>query len=455
MPKSIRGVAIAAGLGSVAFCLVSVATADMAKVFPKKGSPLLGEVDATRTEIIIRNAAGEVRLNKADVERVEWVTPAKTVDDDYQRRFKVLAGEDVAGHFVLAEWLRDQERFDLLSKQCKYILGLEPDHRNAKLLVELAQQKLAEQAAAGAGGPGEPGEETDATDGLSEPPLLSERDINRLKLYEYPLDGRPEKVFVKFLKERSHAELERLVRGELGMAGKLDPQAERILERGQPHEKLQLILQTTGLKYADRIQVRGDTEVFKTFRQRILPLVAKGCTKSGCHGVREARVFRLPRGARNRDDVVYTSFLILDQLQTRHGPLIDRDLPGNSVLLGFMLPAEDNNQAHPPVKDGRLVPVLRGTQDSDFDLVLDWLNSLNVPHPKYELEYKFPEWLKKLEPPPEPAEEQAQPGAEPGEKEPAEEGGEEGEEEPSEDEPPEGEKEKDKPGGGGGDDEPP
>lgn len=456
MSRASRTAWIVAGLGLGLWLGALPTLADLAKVYPKKGSPLRGEVTATATEIIIRNAAGEVRLKKADVERVEWVSAVQTVDEDFLRRFNVLVADDAEGHYALAEWLRVKNRFDLLKKQCNYVLGLDPDHRNAKLLLELAQRELVKQAnvEAGAGQPEKPQEAAAETDGLPAPPLLSERDIKRLKLYEYALDGPAEKVRVRFVKKKGYADLERIVRAEIGRSDDPDPDADRILQRGQPHEKLQLILRATGLKYADQIEIRGDTEVFKTFKRRVLPLVTKGCTKSGCHGTRGGQIFRLPSGPRTKDEVAYTSFLILDRLETRRGPLIDRDLPGNSALLGFLLPAdEDNDQAHAPVEKGRLVTVLKSTRDPNFDVVLDWLNSLNVPHPEYELEYKYPEWLKKPAPPGEQPAEEAKPEAqEEGEKKPAEQGKPEpGEEKPRQEEPPEGEKPKDKPGGGGGD----
>jgi hypothetical protein len=446
MSRASRTAWIVAGLGLVLWLGTLPTLADLANVYPKEGSPLRGEVTVTATEIIIRNAAGEVRLRKADVKRVEWLSAVQTVDEDFLRRFQVLTPADVDGHYALAEWLRAKDRFDLLRKQCNYVLGLDPDHRNAKLLLELAQRELVKQAnvEAGAGQPEKPAEEAAEADGLPAPPLLSERDIKRLKLYEYPLDGPAEKVHVRFVKKKGYADLERIVRAEIGRSDNPDPDADRILQRGQPHEKLQLILRATGVKYADQIEIRGDTELFKTFKRRVLPLVAKGCTKSGCHGTRGAQLFRLPSGSRAKDEVAYTSFLLLDGLQTRHGPLIDRDLPGNSALLGFLLPAdEENDQAHPAVEKGRLVPVLKGVRDPDYTVVLDWLNSLNVPHPEYELEYKYPEWLKKPAPPGE------QPAGEEGEKKPPEQGQPEpGEEKPGKEEPPEGQKPEDKPGGG-------
>ena len=100
-----------------------------------------------------------------------------------------------------------------------------------------------------------------------------------------------------------------------------------------------------------------------------------------------------PRGARNSDAYAYTSFVILDRIQTRAGPLLDRALPEQSVLLRYMLPAEKGNEVHPPVEKGRVNAVLWGLHDARYEALVEWVASLRTPHPDYELDYAFPEWL--------------------------------------------------------------
>ena len=124
--------------------------------------------------------------------------------------------------------------------------------------------------------------------------------------------------------------------------------------------------------------------------------MTRGCVRSGCHGGQRAHTFRFPTGSQSSDEFLYTSFLILDQMKTSLGPMIDRASPEESALLRYMLPVEEGRQAHPPVKRRRVTPTLRGTRDPRYRAIVEWIGSLRSPHPDYELEYEFPAWLEAL-----------------------------------------------------------
>jgi hypothetical protein len=381
--------------------LLAPAVAEMAKVRLKDGTVMRGELELTEAEALIRNEAGVVRCPRERVDHIDWLEPAKTVQSDYMRRFWALAPGDVKGHFALAKWLVERKALELARTQCEHVLKLDPQHDDAKRLLEEVKERLA-------GGPGEQpvgeqGAEPSKGEpsqqrykGVPPPPPLSPRDILRLKLSEIKLDGPAERLGVRFLKLRGEPDVEQLVREEMVNAADYDPDWAQTLAKGQPHEKLQVILKATGLKYADRIEIRGHPRTFSTYRRRVLPLVIRGCARSGCHGGYTAQVFRFPRGPQSSDGFVYTSFALLDGMQTAVGPMIDRALPEQSALLRYMLPAEEGQQLHPPVKSGRVTPTLRGTRDPTYQVLVDWLSSLRSPHPDYELEYQFPEWFEPL-----------------------------------------------------------
>ena len=80
--------------------------------------------------------------------------------------------------------------------------------------------------------------------------------------------------------------------------------------------------------------------------------------------------------------------------------MIDRALPEDSALIRYMLPAEEGQPSHPPVERGRVMPVLRSTRDPRYQMLVEWISSLRSPHPDYQLEYVFPEWLKGSSQPP-------------------------------------------------------
>jgi len=183
-----------------------------------------------------------------------------------------------------------------------------------------------------------------------------------------------------------------------------------VLARGKLEEKLQLIVRETGTEHADRIEIVTDPEVLTAFQRRVLPLVNKSCARSGCHGGRTARLFRFPISAATGDAHLYASFVLLDQMQARHGPLIDRTNPEESALLSYLLPQENNEHAHPPVKHGApFKSGLRSKTDPQYEAIVDWINALRYPHPDYGLEYQNP-YRQPAPPTSKPAEEAAAEG---------------------------------------------
>ena len=87
-------------------------------------------------------------------------------------------------------------------------------------------------------------------------------------------------------------------------------------------------------------------------------------------------------------------------METAAGPMIDRALPEDSALIRYLLPAEEGQPSHPPVEQGRVMPVLRSTRDPRYQTLVQWISSLRSPHPDYEMEYVFPEWLQRPSQPP-------------------------------------------------------
>ena len=374
----------------VAASLLTPAAAELAKVHLKNGTVMRGDVELSEAEAVIRNVAGVVRCPREQVGRIEWLEEAKTVRANYMRRFWVLPRDDVSGHFALAEWLVERRLFDPAREQCAYVLKLDPDREDARLLLQKVEQqsgKVAETQPV----EGVTSQPTKA--GLEPPPLLGPRDILKLKLSELALDGPPERLNVRFRKPRGERDLEDLVRRDMRATSDYDPDWDQTLDKGRTYEKLPIVLKATGLKYVDRIDLRGHPRIFTTYRRRVLPIVLKGCARSGCHGGRTAHAFCFPAGSRTSDEFVYTSFAILDSMQTAAGPMIDRDLPEDSALIRYMLPVEGEQQGHPPVKQSRVTPMLRGTRDPRYQMLVEWISSLRCPHPDYELEYTFHEFL--------------------------------------------------------------
>lgn len=328
--------------GLMAFLLlawVGRSQADLADVHLRNGLVLRGEVSATDEEVVIRNVAGEVRLPRSLVSQIVPVPAASTQPIEQPATSATSPSET------------------------------EP--------MESAPEVLEEPA---------PG-----TTELPPAPPLSDDDIQRLRRAELRLDGAAERVRVRFLRKGRQRDLALEVLEQLRRRRDYQPQWEQILLHGQPHEKLQLILRTTRDEHAERIVIESDPLVFDTFRRRVLPVVTRGCVRSGCHAGRAARVFRFPLGSPGSDVYAYTTFVLLDQMETRHGPLLNRSNPEDSVLLSYLLPPEATSRAHPPVGRGpSFKAVVRDREERPYLAVLSWIDMLAVPRPDYGLKYVNP-----------------------------------------------------------------
>ena len=129
-------------------------------------------------------------------------------------------------------------------------------------------------------------------------------------------------------------------------------------------------------------------------------MIVRSCARSGCHGA-AGRGFAFPKGSKQSEPFAYTSFFLLDSMNTEHGRMINRNDPHSSALLGFMLPQAESEQPHPEVKRGgpRFAPVFRRRSERNFTAVLDWISSLALPRPEYGLKYKLPATIKQVPPP--------------------------------------------------------
>jgi hypothetical protein len=374
--------------------VVGFTLADEADVYLKDGRRLHGEVTETETHVIIRTPAGE--LPPIPKDQVLRVVRRTTPDGEYRQRVEALAPDDIEGHFEVARWATEIERWDLVVKQCKYILALKPEHRNAKILLENARKQQAGEEEEEAPEEGE----ADAAPGapLQPPPKMSDEDIKRIKLSELSFTGDEEYIRVQFKRVRGEPDLPRRVAEELRGREGYDAAWEREFLRMRTDEQLREIVAATGLKYVDRIDLNGDPAKFATFRRNVLPMLNRDCLRSGCHGA-NGKGFVVPIGSKQSEEYAYTVFHLLDSIETRRGPLINRDHPRDSVLLSYLLPldeatlvGEGSNIQHPNVK--RFRPAVRSRDDRSYQIVQDWINSLAMPRPNYGLSYKLPDYVR-------------------------------------------------------------
>jgi len=323
--------------------------------------------------------------------------PATEVAREYQRRFAKLAPDDAKGHYGLAEWCHQQRRYGLLLWQADYVLKLDPEHVEAKLLRSIALRQLKEQGREGledpGGAPPRPGGKRILPDELREL-FVTQQDVRKLRWAEFrdrpagdrrlPPDQR-EGARVKFGKGVLTDFLDAMA-GDRDFTGKANRR--RFLRLPQM-DQLQLIRYYKGDAYADRIEIASNPLVFRKFKD-VLPIVQQGCGANNCHG---GNVPAKPFGFRNSPLLpelsLYTNFLILDRVRLGKADLVNRTKPEDSLLLQYGLPELFAERMHPT----EIKPLfLRGPRDRKYQTVLGWIQSLRDPRPRTGVKLKgYPE----------------------------------------------------------------
>jgi hypothetical protein len=306
---------------------------------------------------------------------------ADDVEEEYKRRFRALATDDLDGHYRLAQWCKEQEAYRLLSRQCNHILKKNKDHEPARLLLELARRKLAAspQDEAGNAGTRKP-----LRGDLGR--ILNSDDIQVLRRSELFLD-RPERVAVKFhnrVLERFFAELE-------GAPG-FDFTRRRFFKL-PPAEKAQLILRFAPEAYGKDVEITRDPLRFVTFERKVLPIALDNCATAACHGTNGRAKWRLYSDKVLSKNLVYTNYLIMHELSRGDERLIDRDFPERSLLLSYGLPDVAPGPDHPTNHPVAIDPPFSDRNDRNgrkYRQILDWLESLSVPAPDYGISLELP-----------------------------------------------------------------
>jgi hypothetical protein len=298
----------------------------------------------------------------------------------YEDRLAQLAPDDANGLYALALECSNRDRPDLAARLCRQILQTWPEHRRAKVLLRAASRRLAAASrpgpasrppaadAAAASRPA-PASRTGPRSVLTMPRVLSPKAINRIRLAEFRVDD---------MDDRPRIELPRTVIQEfLDEADKTQAMSQVDKDRfNQPgnDDKLRYIINITGNRYFDQIQMTSEPKAMVVFRKRVWPVISRGCGSPACHGGDNAGHLRfvLPPFA---GQAMATNFYIITRFEDAQGPLVDREHPEASRLLQFGLSAEQAEAQHPVA----IPPPFSGPGDPKYLIVLDWIRQLRRP----------------------------------------------------------------------------
>ncbi len=370
--------------------MLSLTTAALAKTQVlklKNGGEVKGEVTKVGEEYRVRTEFGTVTYPASDVLSVEDVV---TVEDEYAERLAKIDTNNFQDHIDLAAWAMGGtvNRLDLAEKHLLAALELKADSEQAKILLD---QVRAMQKPTTDGGP----TEADGNGGgaiirppTDKLPLLSDEDINRIRVAELRQGEKSVRVDLKdglvddFISRMAGRE-EFQRKGAVDAFRKLPDlnKALYMLEKF-PEDK----------DVTSRIVVKSDPAFMKDFSRNVYPLVRNFCGSVQCHGGPEPRggwkIYDIGKG---NEKTAYTNFYILDGVHAGSSRLVDRNNPAESLLLHYMLPSQIARYKHP----GDIKPALKDREDRSYVQMLDWIKGLKGPlHPNYGVTWKAPAGFK-------------------------------------------------------------
>jgi len=357
------------------------------------GHRVEGDVtEGEETVTVIQRGGIRTVVQRTNIAGIDY-TP--TVQDEFQARLKKLAKDDVQGRIELARWAFDRHDYRLARVALDQALEIDPNNRAATDLVELIQaQKILEANSRRATTLSATAPATRAADAkvATERRLLTAEEINRIRQSELKSsDVRTRIRFDNNLAKRFAADMN-------------IPYAQ-FIARPLAAQAVEMLGADNG-RYREDVKILSDPSSMLEYRRGIQPNVLANCATVGCHGAPgNSRLVLFPQAAEPGEAPTYTNFYILQHYtRLREHPratsspfapdptmwrLIDRDRPGDSLLVQFSVPGEIAQVRHPQVAGYR--PWIKGTADPHYRTLVLWMGQMLVPRPlPYDIKYDIP-----------------------------------------------------------------
>ena len=343
-------------------------------------------VEETETAITLRISGIDTRFRVESIVAFEILAP---VEERFLAMRAMTDDSDIVGILIMAEWLRERERFDLALAQIDHVLEIDPNDPRAHEMKRLVEGQRRLHASPGRWSRDEPRFEEPRATGIDFP-LLSPDQINLIKVFEVDLADPPrlfvERATVQQLLD-DYEESELIPQTEEGRQAFLRLPPERILE---------IMFRLKARHLYGRVRVRDQPKALRRFRDNVhSSWLINGCATTSCHGGEKAGRLWLNNRKRNVDQSVYTNFLIIERFTLEDGtPLINYAEPALSPLLHMGLPRDKAVFPHPEVlvasKARGWRSVHRSTDDRGYVQAIEWIRSMYRPRPEYPIEYTPP-----------------------------------------------------------------
>lgn len=364
--------------------LVQPAWAARATVVLNDGRTFEGDlVEETAERVVLSISGIQTPFARDDVKELKV---APNIREQFEERRKNVQDTDLAGRLELTNWLFNQGEYQLAQQEVSDLRTRFPQDERVRTLEAAIQSRqstaTADEPTRRPGTAGTAGDRADrrapaerpttTTDGL---PLLDDRQINRVKVWELPEDLSQTQVRIVVPREVIERALAQYPNAD---ATPKDDAGRRRLIRGSAQEQLGFLF-ALGREHPEarelygEVEVAGDPEAMVGFRRTIYPTYFQRYFRP-TFGEGQVPGFQLVPNNPNTNAEVYSNFAILSTADVDGEPMIDRQSPEDSLLLQWGLPRESARRPAPNTPGWR--PFFSGRDDRNFRDMVAWIDSL-------------------------------------------------------------------------------
>ncbi len=324
--------------------------------------------------------------------RESYIQPP--IEERYKAVRATIDDDDAEALTQLARWLMDKSRHDLALIELEGVLKQEPFNDKARSLRVIAEQNILLQQSRKKKDDAEDPDQPRPATAKEKPnfPLLSPADVNLIRVWEINEKNPPSLLIPR-------ETMEAVIKKYAGHPRIPDSAADRAaLLALEPADQLRLLFALQAREFYHQVEVLEDPESIRIFRDQVQKTwLRNACATARCHGGTEAGRLRLVNSTSTDPEVYYTNMYILERYRTNEGfPLLDFQVPSDSLLLQMCLPRRETDTPHPLVRGWR--PVFRSEEDRNYRRAVEWIDGLWTPRPDYEIDYDPPSAMEPADP---------------------------------------------------------
>ncbi len=357
------------------------------RILRDDGKSFRGEfVSQDRLNIVIKIAGIATTFDRF---RITDVIAIKTFEEQYRTLQIGISRHDFGRRLDLGQWLYGRKKYQLAAEEIEALLDDTDEFPEARKLLQTINNAISIFGPDGTLNQGAGDDEEQTARDLQDPTrfvegmLLTDEQINLLRIYEVDLDNPPRMIV-------SRATLDRLLDryADHELIPKTDS-AKRNFYARDAAQILDLMFDLQARDLYGEIRVLSEPTAFIKFRMDVQRTwLTNSCATSRCHGGPDAGDLYLFNKRANHSRTVYTNFLILERSRIDGDTLLNYDRPSESLLLQMGLPRNQTSKPHPNVAGWR--PIFRDRTDPIYLKAVEWMNSMYQPRPDYPVEFKLP-----------------------------------------------------------------